>query len=400
MAKYIKEFKVKLFAEITAVPEFLQGLYYRSLDGLRGLSILIVILAHFGINHFLKPYSLFIDSSIGVHIFFVLSGFLITTLLIKEKIKNGRISLKQFYIRRILRIIPVSYLFLSTLIILNFCYQLKIEPLDFIASFLFLKNLPIGNSVFTAHLWSLAVEEQFYLTFPFLLAFSINRFVTAALFLIVLIPVISILGFYLPEVLFSNLTVRVFTKILMYSFWKGPLIILIGSLFSILAFKGMINVDKINSNYFLGFVLLLIAILIHTKTFFFYSKYCSEYLSACIIGYVIILSVNGKNSLLSAILNNVLLVKAGTLSYSLYVWQELFIGGLPWQPWLKSWNGYPLQLIIVSKLICVFLIASISYYFFESKFLRFKKGLKASNCNLFFYKIKEARAQKISSILK
>lgn len=361
-----------MFTEITNVPQSLQNSYYRSLDGLRGLSILMVILPHFGINRFLKPYHLYIDSSIGVDLFFVLSGFLITTLLLKEKIKKGSISLKHFYVRRILRIIPVAYLFLSVLIILNFCYRLKITTIDFIASFLFFKNLPIGNSAFTAHFWSLAVEEQFYITFPFLLAFSINRYITVALSLVVLIPIVSILGFYLPEVLFSNRAIRIFTKIVMYSFWKGPVIILIGSMFSVFYFKGVINVDRINSNYFLAFIILLVAIFIHTRTFFLYRKYCSEYLFAYMIGYVILLSIKGNN-LLSAILNNTVFVKTGILSYSLYIWQQLFIGSLPWQPWLKAWNGCPLQLIIVMKLTCVFLIASTCYYFFESKFLRLKK---------------------------
>ncbi len=157
----------------------------------------------------------------------------------------------------------------------------------------------------------------------------------------------------------------------MYSFWNGPVLILIGSLFSIFAFKGIIKVDRINRNYFLSFILLLVAIVIHTKTSFFYSKYFSEYLSAILIGYVILLSIN-TNSFLSAILNNALIVKTGLLSYSLYIWQELFIGGLPWQPWLSSWNGYPLKVIIILKLISIFLISSISYYFYESRFLRLK----------------------------
>lgn len=371
MVKYLKGVRIKLFEEITIVPEIFQGSYYRPLDGLRGVSILIVLLSHFGINHFLKPYHLFIDSSIGVHVFFVLSGFLITTVLLKEKIKNGNISLTYFYIKRILRIIPVAYLFLFVLIILNLCYHLKIGQSDFVASFLFLKNLPIGNSFFTAHLWSLAVEAQFYLTFPFLLAYCINKYTVVALLIVVFIPIVSVFGFYQTKILYSNLTVRLITKISMYSFWNGPVLILIGSLFSIFAFKGIIKADRINRNYFLSFILLLVAIVIHTKTSFFYSKYFSEYLSAILIGYVILLSIN-TNSLLSAILNNALIVKTGLLSYSLYIWQELFIGGLPWQPWLSSWNGYPLKVIIILKLISVFLISSISYYFYESKFLRLK----------------------------
>jgi len=75
MVKYLKGVRIKLFEEITIVPEIFQGSYYRPLDGLRGVSILIVLLSHFGINHFLKPYHLFIDSSIGVHVFFCSAAF-------------------------------------------------------------------------------------------------------------------------------------------------------------------------------------------------------------------------------------------------------------------------------------------------------------------------------------
>ncbi|RYE12396.1 MAG: acyltransferase, partial [Sphingobacteriaceae bacterium] len=331
MAGKITELRIRLLAEVTTVPEFLQGSYYSTLDGLRGVAILLVLSAHFGINHYLRPYRLFVDSSIGVHIFFILSGFLITTLLLKEKIKYGKISLKRFYLRRVLRIIPVAYLFLFVLFILNFCYRLQITPADFIASLLFLKNLPLGTSVFTAHFWSLAVEEQFYLTFPFLLAFSVNRYMAVTIFIIIATPLVSVLGFYLPEVVFSNYTIRIFTKIVMYSFWNGPLIILIGSLFSILCFKGIIKAERKNLNYFSSFILLALAIVIHTKTFLFYNKYCSEYLSACMIGYVILLSIKGDD-LLSTILNNRFLTKMGTLSYSIYIWQELFVGGPAWQP--------------------------------------------------------------------
>lgn len=375
MLAYLRDFKIKLFAEITIVPAFLRDSHYRSLDGLRGLSIIIVVLSHFGTNQFLKPYNILIDSSLGVHIFFVLSGFLITTLLLKEKIKSGEISLKRFYIRRILRIVPVLYLFLFTLMAFNQYFKLKIEPLDFTFSLLFLKNLPVTGSVFTAHLWSLSVEEQFYLAFPILLAFSTKRYLFLMLFLVTFIPLISILGFNRPDILFANPVVKIFTKISMYSFWEGPIIILIGSLFSILAFKKIIRVENTSKNYFLSLILLVIAIIIHTKTFFFYSKYFSEYLSTAIIGYVILLSQN-KRSFLALILNQALFVRIGVLSYSIYVWQQLFIGRQPWQPWLQSWNDYPLEVIIILKIICVALLASASYYLFESKILKLRSKYK------------------------
>jgi peptidoglycan/LPS O-acetylase OafA/YrhL len=371
----LKDLRQKIFADIVTVPESLQGSYFRSLDGLRGLAILMVILHHFGINYFLHGTGLFVDSNTGVHIFFVLSGFLITTILIKEKLKTGHLSLGHFYIRRALRILPVAYLFLLVLIVLNACLNLQIKFIDFVASFLFFKNLSFRNEPYTAHLWSLAVEEQFYIIFPFLLSYNINRYFIVALIIIIGVPAISIMGNYHVSILFANPTIACITKVITYSFWKGPVIILIGSVFSILEFKGIIKPGRSASKYFLSFILLVVAIVIHSRTFVFYTKYVSEYLSAILIAYAIVLSINNK-SLLSVILENGILVKIGILSYSLYIWQELFIGSRAWQPWLQMLNGYPVYFIILVKVIATFIIASSSYYLFESKFLKLKLRFK------------------------
>jgi len=366
---------LNLFKEITTVPASLQGSYFRSLDGLRGIAILMVICHHFGVNYYLHGSGVFIESDTGVHIFFVLSGFLITTLLIKEKLKTGDISLKHFYIRRVLRILPVAYLFLFALIILNACLHLQIRLIDFIASFLFFKNLSLRNEPYTAHLWSLAAEEQFYILFPFLLSYNTNRYFIMALALIIVVPVISILGNYHTGILFANPTIAFITKVIMYSFWKGPVIILIGSVFSILMFKGIIKPERAVAKYFLSFILLAVAIVIHSRTFVFYTKYVSEYLSAILIAYAIVLSVNAK-SLLSVIVENGILVKIGILSYSIYIWQQLFIGRRAWQPWLQMLSGSPVYLIVLVKVVATFIIATLSYYLFESKFLKLKSRFK------------------------
>jgi peptidoglycan/LPS O-acetylase OafA/YrhL len=371
----LKDIGQKLFADISEVPQSLQGNYFRSLDGLRGIAISMVICHHFGVNYFLHGTGLFIDSNTGVHIFFVLSGFLITTLLIKEKLNSGSISLKHFYIRRILRILPVAYLFLLVLIVLNAFFHLQVRFIDFIASFLFFKNLSLRNEPYTAHLWSLAVEEQFYIIFPFLLSYNTNRYLMVALAIIIGVPIISILGNYHVSILFANPTIAFITKVITYSFWKGPVIILIGSVFSILIFKGIIKPEKVSSKYFLSFILLAVAIIIHSKTFVFYTKYLSEYLSAILVAYAIVLSISTKN-FLSVILENSILVKIGILSYSLYICQELFIGSRAWQPWMQMMSGSPLYLIILVKVIATFIIAALSYYLFESKFLKLKSRFK------------------------
>jgi peptidoglycan/LPS O-acetylase OafA/YrhL len=371
----LKKLRHKLFADISVVPQSLHGNYFPSLDGLRGLAILMVICHHFGVNHYLHGTGMFIDSDAGVHIFFVLSGFLITTLILKEKLNKGTVSLKHFYIRRILRILPIAYLFLLVLIVLNACFHLQIRMIDFIASFLFFKNLPIRNEPYTAHLWSLAVEEQFYIIFPFLLSYNTNRYLIIALAIIIGMPIVSVLGNYHVSILFANPAITVITKAIMYSFWKGPVIILIGSVFSILTFKGIIKPERFASKYLLSFALLIIALAIHSQNFVFYIKYGSEYFSAILIAYVILLSINSKN-LLSVILENGVLVKIGVLAYSLYIWQELFIGSQAWEPWMQMLSGSPLYIVILVKTGATFAIAALSYYLFESKFLKLKSRFK------------------------
>jgi peptidoglycan/LPS O-acetylase OafA/YrhL len=111
--------------------------------------------------------------------------------------------------------------------------------------------------------------------------------------------------------------------------------------------------------------------MISSTTFLFYSKYVSEYLSAILVGWVILLNL-GKHNLLSAILGSKVLVKVGIISYSLYLWQQLFIGRQTWQPWLKPFHDYSHGALIAVKLVIVFLIGFVSYYFVELKFLKIK----------------------------
>ncbi len=367
---FLQQFHKKLFAPITTIPAALQSSYYPALDGLRGMAVLFVLLAHIGFNIYLFPYRIYLDSTIGVHIFFVISGFLITTLLLKEKVKNGRISLRYFYIRRVLRILPVAYLFLLVLIVLNNIYHLEIPAPDFIASFLFYKNLPMHNEPYTAHFWSLAVEEQFYLTFPIILALNTNRYMVLALAIVIIVPLISVLSYYNISFLNNSAAGLLIAKLCTYAFWKGPVIILIGSVFSILIFKGIIKPEQVKANYFLSFALLVIAITISTKTFIFYGKYTCQYLSAILIGLVIILDINTR-SFLSVILSSSFLLRIGIVSYSIYIWQELFIGSRAREPWLHVFNSYPVWVVMILKLVIISLVVSLSYPF-EAVFLKMK----------------------------
>jgi peptidoglycan/LPS O-acetylase OafA/YrhL len=375
--RFLQKFDKKLFAPVINVPAALQSSYFPALDGLRGVAVLFVLLAHIGVNIYLHPYGFYLDSTIGVHIFFVISGFLITTLLLKEKVKNGRISLRYFYIRRVLRILPVAYLFLLILIVLNHFYHLKIPATDFIASFFFYKNLPMHNEPYTAHFWSLAVEEQFYLTFPIILALNTNRYMMLALAIVIIVPAVSVMGYYNVSFLNNNAVGHLISKVSMYAFWKGPVIILIGSVFSIIIFKGIVKPEQIKANSFLSFALLVMAITISTKTFVFYSKYASEYLSSILIAFAIILTIN-RQCFLSAILCTSFFRRIGMVSYSIYIWQELFIGSRAGEPWLHAFSSYPVWAVMILKLIIISLVVSLSYRF-ESVFLKIKSKF-SYNC--------------------
>jgi peptidoglycan/LPS O-acetylase OafA/YrhL len=154
------------------------GMYIPSLDGIRAISFFLVFFAHAGLGKVLVP------GGFGVTIFFLLSGFLITTLLRLEYARFKRISLKDFYLRRVLRILPPLYvtLALSVLIVvaghvatgIPFWGTLS-QALQYANYFEIYSKPPVampGTGVF----WSLAVEEHFYLLFPIFYIWMCGRF--------------------------------------------------------------------------------------------------------------------------------------------------------------------------------------------------------------------------------
>jgi len=116
----------------------------------------------------------------GVELFFVLSGFLITTILVRERARTGLMSLSAFYLRRVLRIAPAFYAFLITVAVLAATGHAKVSPLALLASGTYLWDYSPHVVPWIQHTWSLAVEEQFYLLWPLLLARSRPRVAAAA----------------------------------------------------------------------------------------------------------------------------------------------------------------------------------------------------------------------------
>jgi peptidoglycan/LPS O-acetylase OafA/YrhL len=147
--------------EVLSLERTLGAPHLPVLDGLRALAVTMVVTSHFGLPSL---------GGLGVTIFFVLSGFLITWLLIKECDSTGSVSLRAFYARRALRIFPAYYAFLALSITIDLKRgDTRILPIVLPAIFYYTNyfNALMGHSsASVAHAWSLAVEEQFYLLWP------------------------------------------------------------------------------------------------------------------------------------------------------------------------------------------------------------------------------------------
>ncbi len=161
---------------------------FGSLNGLRGISILAVMMHHIDWS---TSAPIAERGQLGVRLFFAISGFLITTLLLREKARNGRVSLKAFFMRRALRIFPLYYAVIAV-----YCVLVAAIERDSAAGQEFWQNLPYYLS-YTSNwfvkyeessrtifyfAWSLATEEQFYLTFPWIVALFSMRGTVLALF--------------------------------------------------------------------------------------------------------------------------------------------------------------------------------------------------------------------------
>lgn len=177
--------------------------YIPTLDGWRTLAVALVIVDHLGDDAawLLRSLGLSVSTDpavladlkshcgkFGVRIFFILSGYLITTLLAAEYDRTGRLSLKSFYLRRLFRIQPAAMAYLLVVLILSLVAGLPIDGGSWAAAALMVGNLYDGaSSQFVDHYWSLAVEEHFYLLWPFTLAIVGRRraLLTSGLLLLV-----------------------------------------------------------------------------------------------------------------------------------------------------------------------------------------------------------------------
>ena len=157
--------------------------YYPQLDGLRALAVGVVFLCHFWSGGK-------IAAVLGVGLFFVLSGFLITRILLEERHRAARLGtncgtlLRQFYLRRSLRIFPVYYLALAVLLACNYCGCREIKY--WLLTYTYTFRTALTNSGHGCeHFWSLCFEEQFYLVWPFIILYCPHRYLLRIMILVV-----------------------------------------------------------------------------------------------------------------------------------------------------------------------------------------------------------------------
>jgi len=145
-----------------------------ALDGVRGVAFAMVLVGHAGwprVNH---------AHELGVELFFVLSGVLITSLLLQERQRSGTVSMPRFYARRARRLLPALYLLLAVLTVATLLGidRLRATDVGIITGFTYTSNIATALGWHTGnlnHLWSLAVEEHFYLCWPLVLSFASGR---------------------------------------------------------------------------------------------------------------------------------------------------------------------------------------------------------------------------------
>jgi peptidoglycan/LPS O-acetylase OafA/YrhL len=336
-----------------------------SLDGLRAVSVMLVIISHVFLrvrgHGVLATWLLALagNGTVGVSIFFVISGFLITMLLIKEEVRYGSISLKDFYIRRAFRILPAFLAYVGVIWMLTATGTLDVQPRQFIRALTFTMDYGTGGSWYLGHMWSLSVEEQFYLIWPLIVVLLSQRALKRiALAVIVLGPFIRMADRILLPSTKSQIEYMGHTRADMLMF--GCLVAL---LFDDDRFQVFLDkLDALKAPILCSLFLFLGSPTIELWLGGTYIKTLGYTLQGMSICVVMLYLIRHPETFSGKLFNTRIAIHIGTLSYSLYLWQELFFGP----------RDFKLRFIAMSFAF-TFVAAEISFNLIEKPMLRLKR---------------------------
>ena len=329
--------------------------YVPTLDGWRALAILLVLFDH-SIFRTFHPFGWTLVGGHGVEIFFVLSGYLITGKLLEDA------SLQNFYLRRAFRILPVLFAYLGVVSLTGlFLHRLPVQRSEVVSSLLFIRNFFLyptatsnGVGWFTAHLWSLSIEEQFYLLWPlFLLKLGKQNsrrqlFAALALFtfwstIFVLVHIGRVLHIgnwhWMPHLNYTGLVVGCILRI---------------------GFSHPFANAAIRKIFLKRSTMVVIIALGYVALF---HKRVTPF-DPLILGAALCATLVEPTGFAGRILEMPLLRWIGRLSYSLYIWQQIFLGfGVDFRPFGIA-DSFP------NNLAAVLMVACLSYYGMERPLLR------------------------------
>ncbi len=333
-----------------------------SLDGLRALAIALVLFGHSIEMHpplYLKWTGAYAE--FGVRIFFVLSGFLITTLLVEELEVTGRISLKKFYLRRVFRIFPASYTYILAIALLSASGVVALHARDLLHAVTYTANYDPNRSWYIGHLWSLSVEEQFYLLWPLTLFLAgRKRGMMIAALALAAAPAFRVVEMLLAPGAHFEIGVRFETAA--DSLATGCLLALLRGWLS--ARREYIRLLSSRLFVLVPIVTLLLVLPFYRLRWRFTLGY-----GLMNVGIALCLDWCMRNSTgaIGKVLNWRPVAFVGVLSYSLYLWQQPFL-----DRYSHSFlNRFPLSIALA------FAAALASHYLVEKPFLRIKKRFES-----------------------
>jgi peptidoglycan/LPS O-acetylase OafA/YrhL len=343
-----------------------------SLDGIRAISILMVLYGHvsstrdFPVSIVGKYGSWFGDvAHLGVLVFFVISGFLITSLLMSEREMTGAISLKRFYLRRIVRIFPAFYAFILVMTIATLLGVVPLTGRDFAYALTYTVNFEANRAFQIGHLWSLSVEEQFYLLWPLTLLVLRERraliVAVAAIFTGPLVRVAILEWIFRVDPHSLNGMLTSFPAMFDYLAAGCALALLRPRLLTRRWYL------RLTASPWLALAIPLVLLINRMGNHTTAILLGSPVMNVC-IALLIESGTRHAGSLAGRFLNWKPIVFLGVVSYSLYLWQQLF---LDYQS--KAWmNAFP------QNLVFAFLAALASYFLIERPFLRLRRRLRRS----------------------